>query len=408
MAQTHDVQEVTGVGALDGCRVLDLAILVQGPQAAALLHDMGADVVKVEVPGAGDLARWIHLAEDDTRSAFFVGCNRGKRSVALDLRTTGGVRALKRLVETADVLIHNFVPGTMERWGLSYEELAEVNPRLVYAGGSSFGPLGPDAGREGADTVGQAAGGLISTTGVDGGDPTPIGAVIADHVGSLNMVAGILAALLHRERTGRGQRVDVSLLGGQIWAQASELTHYLVSGRVPGRSNRGHPLIRGLLRMVPTADGWIQLVGVPPHLWEGFALAMDRPDLVHDERFGTLFMTSENYAELCRIVDTEFPRRTTAEWTERLLAAGQRFSPVRDYAEVAADPGAWANGYLATVEHPEGGEVTVVGCPIRMSDTPLTPGAAAPELGQHTEEVLLEAGFDWDDLDELRKEGAFG
>jgi formyl-CoA transferase/CoA:oxalate CoA-transferase len=399
---------VTGVGPLDGCTVLDLAILVQGPQAAALLRDMGASVVKVEMPGSGDLARWIHLGADDARSAFFVGCNRDKRSVVLDLRTPGGARALRRLVERADVLIHNFVPGTMERWGLSYEVLSAINPRLVYATGSSFGPVGPDCEREGADTVGQAAGGLISTTGLDDGEPTPVGAVIADHMGSMNMVAGILAALLHRERSGRGQRVDVSLLGGQIWGQASEYTAYLLSGRVPGRSNRGHPLITGLLRMVPTADGWIQLVGVPPNLWEGFAMAMDRPDLVHDPRFGSLLMTRENYTELCRIVDAEFPKRTTAEWTERLLAARQRFAPVRDYAEVVADPGATENGYFAVVEQPDGGTVTVVGCPIRMSDTPLAAGAVAPELGQHTEEVLLEAGFDWDGIEALRAEGAFG
>jgi len=395
------------MGALEGIRVLDLAILVQGPQAAAMLHDLGASVIKVELPGVGDLGRWLRTAPDQQASGFFEGCNRGKRSVTLDLRRPGGHRAVLRLVEQADVLIHNFVPGTMEAWGLSYEVLAERNPRLVYATGSTFGPVGPDATREGADTLGQAAGGLMSTTGCDGEAPTAVGAVIADHIGSQNMVTGILAALLHRERSGRGQRVDVSLLGGQIWAQCSEYSHYLLHGQVPGRSNRGHPLIKGLLRVVPTADGWIQLVGVPPHLWPAFARAIDRPDLVEDPRFNTLLLSPENLAELCRLADEIFPTRTTAEWCERLAAAGQRFAPVRDYAEVAADPGAFVNGYLVEVDHPERGRTVVVGSPIRLSETPAVPGVVAPELGQHTEEVLLEAGFGWDEIEQLRADGAW-
>lgn len=396
------------MGALDGITVLDLAILVQGPQAAAMLHDLGASVIKIELPGVGDFGRYLRTDPSQPASGFYEGCNRGKRSVVLDLRTPGGKRALLRLVERADVLLHNFVPGTMEAWGLSYETLAEVNPRLVYAGGSTFGSLGPDAHREGADTLGQAAGGLMSTTGCDGEPPTAVGVVIADHIGSQNMVSGILAALLHRERvSGRGQRVDVSLLGGQIWAQCSELTHYLLHGEIPGRANRGHPLIKGLLRTVPTSDGWIQLVGVPRHLWPAFARAIDRPDLVDDPRFDAVLLAPEDLAWLCRLVDEVFPTRTTDEWCERLAAAGQRFAPVRDYAAVAADPGVLENGYLVEVDHPERGRTLVVGSPIRLSETPTVPGVVAPELGQHTEEVLLEAGFSWDELEQLRADGAW-
>ncbi len=392
--------------ALQGIRMLDLSILVQGPQAATMLHDHGAEVIKIELPGLGDLARWIQIGDGDTRSGFFEGCNRGKRSLAVDLRTPGGAEILRRLVARSDVLIHNFVPGTMERWALSYEELSSINPRLVYATGSSFGPLGPDATREGADTIGQAAGGLMSTTGTDGDAPTAVGFVVADHIGSLNMVVGITTALLHRTESGRGQRVDVSLLGGQIWAQASELSHYLLSGKVPGRSNRGHPLIHGLLRLVPTADGWIQLVGVPAQLWPAFARAIDREDLVDDERFAATFLAPPHLAALRQLVDEVFPTRTTAEWTERLLAAGQRFAPVRDYAEVAADQGSRDNGYLVDVEHPDYGPTTVIGSPIRFSETPAAVGIVAPELGQHTEEILLEIGYTWDDIDAFRNAGA--
>ncbi|MEZ5266779.1 MAG: CoA transferase [Acidimicrobiales bacterium] len=294
------------MGALDGITVLDLAILVQGPQAAAMLHDLGATVIKVELPGFGDLGRYIRSDPAQGASGFFEGCNRGKRSVTLDLRTAGGKRALRRLVERADVLIHNFVPGTMESWGLSYEELSAVNPALVYAGGSTFGPL-PDATREGADTLGQAAGGLMSTTGSDGEPPTAWSGHRRPHRLPEHGERHPRRAVAPGAPLGPGQRVEVSLLGGQIWAQCSELTHYLLHGQVPGRANRGHPIIKGLLRMVPTADGWIQLVGVPRQLWPAFAHAIDRPDLADDPRFLTLLYAPEDLAELCRLVDEIFP-----------------------------------------------------------------------------------------------------
>lgn len=395
------------MGALDGIRVLDLSILIQGPQAGAMLHDLGADVVKVELPGMGDLARWIPVSPEDPRAPVFEACNRGKRSVTLDLRQPGGTRAIHRLVEGADVLLHNFVPGTMERWGLGYEELSAINPRLVYGSGSTFGPLGPDAHREGADAVGQAWGGLISTTGTDDGELSSIGALIADHSGCQNLATGVLAALFHRERTGQGQKVEVSLLGGMIWAQATEMTYAMLTGRPLGRANRGHPLLKAIFRLVPTADGYIQLVGVPQPQFAGFCRAIEREDLIDNDRYNTLFLAPDAVEELGAILDETFPKRTTAEWAERLLAEGQRFAPVRDHAEVVADPAAVENGYVAEVDHPTYGTLKVVGSPLRMSATPTTPGVVAPELGQHTEEVLVEAGFGWEEIDELREAGAF-
>src|SRR6195256_1311245 len=234
------------MGALDGLKVVEAGLLVQGPQAAATLGEWGADVIKVELPGIGDQSRWLPVQPGDPRSAYFIGCNRGKRSVTVDLRTPDGRDVFLRLAEWADVIITNFAPGTMDAWGLSYEDVAARNPRVVYAAGSTFGTEGTDASREGADLSAQAAGGLISTTGRDGGEVTPIGVTIADHIASQNLVSGVLAALLARERTGRGQQVTTSLLGGQIWAQASEYTAYLLLGDVPGRANRGNPLIPGL------------------------------------------------------------------------------------------------------------------------------------------------------------------
>ena len=390
------------MGALDGIRVLDLGLLIQGPQAAAMLGDMGADVVKIELPGFGDQSRWIPASMTDRRGPFFHSVNRGKRSVTVDLRTPLGREILLRLAETADVVISNFKPGTMDDWGLSYDDVAARNPRVVYATGSAFGPVGPDALREGADIAGQAAGGLISTTGRDGETPSPVGVTIADHIASQNMVAGILAALFTRERTGRGQRVDVSLVGGQIWAQAAEFTSVFLTGQQPERSNHGHGLIPMIYGILQTADGWIAMVGVPIPLKPAFFRAIGREDLLEVPRFqAPIFPPGDRQALFAELTPT-FRSKTTAEWMEILRAAGQRFAPVRDYLAVAGDEQNWVNGYFTEVEHPEWGTTRVVGTPIRMSETPLEPGEYAPELGQHTEEVLLEAGFAWEDLEGFR------
>jgi CoA:oxalate CoA-transferase len=394
------------MGALDGIRVLDAGLLVQGPQAAMLLADMGADVLKIELPGFGDQARWIPVSAEDRRAPYFIGANRGKRSVTVDLRKPEGREVFLRLVETADVVISNFKGGTMDEWGLSYEALAERNPRIIYATGTVFGPIGDDFDREGADLAGQSAGGLISTTGTDAGDPTPVGATMADYTASQSMANGILAAIIARFRTGRGQRVDVSLVGSQIYMQASEYAHFGLSGEQPGRANYGHPLLHAAYFIVPTADGWLALIGVPPALRASFWEAVGRPDLATDERFAQLFYTREVKFQLREILAQEFPKRTTAEWCQRLKASGQRFAPVRTYADVAADPNMWANGYLTELEHPDWGKVTTAGVPIRMSDTPLVPGSFLAELGQNTEEILVEIGFDWDEIGALRDAGA--
>ena len=395
------------MGALEGYTVLDLSILVQGPQAAATLHDMGASVIKIELPGMGDLGRVIPVSPDDPRSPYYEACNRGKRSVTLDLRTPGGKSTIERLVSETDVLIHNFVPGTMEAWGLSYEHLSAINPQLVYATGSTFGPIGPKSTREGADSTGQAEGGLMFATRIDGGPPIMNGAVVSDHVGCQNMVTGILAALLHRSRTGTGQRVDVSLVGGMIYAQASEITYTLLTGRNPERNHSGHAVVPTLLHTVETANGWIHLLSGTGPQWPDFARLLDRPDLAEDERFLALILSAEARAELVAIIDEVFPTRTLDEWEATLTGAGVRYGLVRDYESIVADQSMYDNGYLQRVEHPDGSRV-VIGTPIRMSATPLEPGAVAPELGQHTEEVLLEHGYTWDDITEFREQGVFG
>ena len=390
------------MGALEGIRVVDVGLLVQGPQAGQTLRDLGAEVIKVELPGLGDMARWIPISMEDLRTPYFEACNRGKRSITVDLRVAEGANIFRKLVDTADVLVANFKPGTLEAWGLSYEALSKSNPGLIYAMGSTFGPEGKGADREGADLAGQAAGGLISTTGSDGEPPTPVGATIADHIGSMNMTVGILAALFSRNVTGKGQRIDVSLLGGQIYAQASEYTAYLMTGEVPGRSNGGHPLLPMAYGILETADGYIALVGVLPDKRQALYEAAGVPELIEDERFAPIIYTTEIRQELFRLLADGFKAKTTDEWAEILDRIEVRYAPVNDYEQAASDPLVTTNKYIVELEDLNGETRRVVGSPIKMSDTPTSPSVSAPELGQHTEEILLELGYSWEQIGEMR------
>lgn len=391
-------------GPLAGIRVIDAGLLVQGPQAAALLADMGAEVIKIEMPRVGDQSRYIVLNAQDLRSAYYEACNRGKRGLTLDLREPQGVEIFKKLIVNTDILISNFKTGTLDEWGLGYEELAEINPGLIWAAGNTFGPQGSDRLRKGADLAAQCAGGLVSTTGRDNDPPSPVGITIADHIGSLNMVCGILSALHNRASTGQGQKVEVSLLGGQIWAQAAEFTHYLMTGDVPGRSNYGHPLIRGAYRIYETKDAWIGLIGVPPGTYDEFLIALERPDILADERM-TRMAEAEVQTWLKEQIGIAFKTKTTDEWCKIFESTEVRYAPVLDYAGVVAQSNAWENGYFKTGDDDLGQTRSVVGSPIHLSDTPLEPGIRAPSLGEHTIEVLRELGMKDQDIRDLLEDG---
>ena len=396
-------------GALDGIRVLDWTIWQQGTSASAMLADFGADVIKIEEPTAGDPGRGFWKIEQvGGLSGYFEALNRGKRSVALNLKHPKGREALLRLAKNADVFLTNFRPGVGERLGIGYAELSEANPSIIYTRASGYGPEGPEAEAGSFDILGQARGGLMAVTGEPDGLPKNVGAPIADQAGGLLAVIGILTALVHRERTGEGQEVDVSLLGSVMALQSFNITNYLFSGDVPQRYPRaGRTPFWNVYR---GSDDRCFAIGMLLNRgWPQICEVIGRPELENDERFASYRSRVADHAqELMAILDEVFAKRPADEWVDALNERGVYCARVQDYAEIAKDPQALANGYIVEVERPGAEPVRMVATPVQMSKTPGRIRSLAPELGQHTEEVLLEAGYGWEEIEALAREGAAG
>jgi crotonobetainyl-CoA:carnitine CoA-transferase CaiB-like acyl-CoA transferase len=398
-------------GPLDGVRVIEIAQEIQGPYAALFLADMGADVVKVELPLIGDLSRHMRIrliagesAPHADFSHYFLAMNRGKRSLTLDLKRPEANEVMLRLAERADVLVSNYRPGVLDRLGLGYAALSARNPRLVYAMGSSWGPAGPWVRRPSRDTLAQAASGLMAKTGTDE-HPTPCGALVADHSAALSLVAGILAALYARERTGRGQQVDASIYGTALALQPMEIDFTSLTGVETPRALRGHQFLHGVWGAFRTRDGWICLAGVDDRRWPAFCDAMELGALRDDPACADPVTRNYHGARIEAELDARFPARTTADWLARLAAADILAAPVQQYADVLANEQAAVNGYVTELDHPELGRIRVVGSPLTLSATPVRPAGPPPELGQHTEEVLLELGYAWEEIEALRDGG---
>ena len=380
-------------GALDGLRVLELTHVMAGPFCGQVLADMGADVVKVEPPGSGDSTRrsmGFRMRGEDT--AAFLAVNRNKRSLALDLKDEGHRAAFHRLVRGADVVLENNRPGVTARLGADYATLAALNPRLIYASISGFGQTGPYAMRPGYDLIAQGLSGVMSVTGEPDGDPVKCGIPISDLSAGLFCAVGILSALAARERTGRGQQIDTSLFEGALALSIWETAELWATGRVPGKLGSAHRLTAPY-QALRTRDGYLTVGGNNQKLWERLCAVAGRPELVGDARFATNDDRMANRAELAAELESAFAARGTDEWVDALIEAGVPAGPIHDYREVFADPHTQAREMEVSLEHPVEGTIRALGVPVKLSDTPGAVRRPAPLLGEHSEEVLREAGF---------------
>ena len=385
---------------LAGVRILDFTWAQQGPVSTVMLADMGAEVIKIEKRG-GELGRNAAGGADLPQPApYFVAHNRGKRSVTLDVTKAEGREVVMRFVERVDVVVSNMRLGVMDKLGLGYDDLRAVNPKIVYAAASTYGPLGPKANRPGFDIIAQALGGLMSQTGPNGAPPMPAGACIADTVGALHLCAGVLAGLLQAQRTGDGCQVDVSLYGTQLALQAWEIDQTSMLGKPLPRAGMGHPIVGGTWGGYETADGHIVLGGISSKHFRALCEAIGRPELFaaspDDER------RDANSAAIVETLRTLFREQPNDYWLERLEQVGIPTAPIQTYQEVLADPEARANGYVTQLPHPYYGEIAVVGSAIQFDREPTPLPGPPPELGDHTEVYLEELGYDWDAITRLR------
>jgi len=390
---------------LTGYRVLELAHLIAGPACGMYLADMGADVVKIEQPGGGDASRTAYGTHLDAESAVFLTVNRNKRSIALHLARPDGLAAFDRLVARADVVLEAYRGGVAERLGIDWPRLARINPRLVYCSLSAFGPDGPWRDKPGVDMLVQAMGGLMAVMGEPDGPPVLCGAPVLDTVGALMAGQGILTALLHRERTGEGQRVDVSLLAGTLLAHAARLSIFLATGEEPGRWGSGHPYIVPF-QAFEASDGWVYVAVWLDRLWAPFCDAIGDPSLARDPRFATRVDRVQRRVELTAELAPVFRTRTVAEWMARLEAHDVLCAPVNRYADLPRDPQIAASRLIVEQEHPRAGRFRTLDTPIRFDRTPGGIRTPAPGLGEHTDVVLGEAGLTVDEIAGLRKSGA--
>ena len=381
-------------GPLSHIRVLDLSRVLAAPWAGQNLADLGAEVIKVERPKVGDDSRafgppWVKDAQgrDTKDSAYFTSANRGKKSITVNMAKPEGQALVRALAEKADVLLENYKFGDLARYGLSYEDLSRINPRLVYCSVTGFGHTGPYRERPGYDFMIQGMGGMMSVTGEAGGAPQRAGVPIADIITGMYASIAICAALAHRAETGKGQHLDLALLDSQIALLAYQNTNYFSTGKAPGRIGNLHPNI------VPyqpfrASDGEVIIACGNDNLFGKFCDAAGCPELARDPRFATNGKRVENRAEITRLIQEVFQKRTTAEWLELLEAAGVPNGPIYDIAQVFAEPQVKARGVKIELEHPVAGKVPLVASPMRFSGTPLEYRQAPPVLGEHTEEIL--------------------
>jgi len=399
-------------GPLAHVRVLDLSRVLAGPWASQVLADLGAEVIKVERPGAGDDTRaWGPPFLEDAQgqataeSAYFLSANRSKRSVTIDLAHPEGQELVRRLARQSDILLENYKVGGLDRYGLSWEKLREVNPRLVYCSITGFGQTGPYRQRAGYDFLLQGMGGLMSITGERGGAPMKVGVAIVDVLTGMYAATAALAALAHRERTGQGQQVDLALLDVQVAMLANQAQSYLTTGVAPTRLGNAHPSIVPY-QAFATADGHIVVAVGNDGQFARLCQVAGRPDLGADPRFAENAGRVAHRAILLPHLEAVLATRPSATWIAQLEEAGVPCGPINDLAQVFADPQVRHRALQRQVEHPLAGLTSITASPIRLSGTPLDEPTAPPLLGQHTREVLADLlGLADGEIERLRRAG---
>jgi len=402
-------------GALSHIRVLDLSRILAGPWAGQILADLGADVIKVERPGPGDDTRgwgppWIKddQGQDTSVAAYYLCANRNKRSITVDITQPEGQDIVRRLAAQSDVVLENFKLGGLKQYGLDYDSLKAVNPRLVYCSITGFGQDGPYAPRAGYDFLIQGLGGLMSITGRPDGEPgagpMKVGVALTDILTGLYATNAVLAALAWREKSGEGQYIDMALLDVQVACLANQAMNYLATGSNPRRMGNAHPSIVPY-QDFPTADGHMILAIGNDGQFARFCEVAGRPELAADARFATNRARVENRAELIPLLNEITATRTTTEWIAQLEARAVPCGPINGLAEVFADPQVQARGLAVKMPHPEAGEVPLVASPIRLSKTPVEYRRAPPLVGEHTDEILADLGVDAAGIAGLRERG---
>ena len=395
-------------GPLKGMRVLDLSHVMAGPVCGLMLADMGAEVIKVEKIDGGDDTRRMLPPDINGEPAAFMMMNRNKRGIALDLKHPRGKEVLKKLVAKADVLIENYRHDTMQRLGLGYEALRDINPGLIYCEISGFGRSGPWAEQGGFDLVAQGMSGLMAITGEGPGRaPVKVGAPVTDITAGILAAMGVCAAYAHKLKTGEGQRVDTSLFEAGITHTYWQSAIAFATGVSPGPLGSAHPL-SAPYQAFPTKDGWINLGASNQRLWLKFVELLDDPELAADPRFKDNAGRMGNLPALVEALTVHFKKRTTAEWLDLLEKAGIPAGPVLSIREMHAHPQTIAREMVPELEHPVAGKVQTIGLPVKFSKTPGKVAAPAPLHGQHTREVLAELGYGEAEIDSLIAERAVG
>jgi crotonobetainyl-CoA:carnitine CoA-transferase CaiB-like acyl-CoA transferase len=399
-------------GPLTGIRVLDLSRVFAGPWATQALADLGAEVIKVERPGRGDDSRGLgppflldQEGKDTAESAFYLSANRNKKSIALDLSQPRGQDIVRQFAAISDIVVENFKVGTLSRYGLDYESLKKINPSVVYCSITGFGQTGPYSHRPGYDTLFQAMGGVMSVTGesdeAPGGGPMKVGIIIADILSGMYATIGILGALRHRERTGTGQHIDLSLMDSQIAGLSHQAMYYLISGENPKRFGTSAPAVVPSQRF-ECADGFIALVVGNDPQFRRFADVVGHPEWADDARFVSNGLRVRNRTTLVPLLEEIFRRFPKAYWLEKLEAAGIASGPINEISDVFADPHVAARNMIVEVEHSLGRSLKLVANPLRMSETPLNRYEPPPRLGQHTDELLSDVlGLSVSEIEEL-------